>query len=169
MKLIEHMKILNQPMNQSNILFSKHLTYEKANCSNTNRPNVRQKKALQILGTGFYDRLYEEFGDRVLILDCFRSKHLCQQLGRKIGPHTEGTAMDITSIDDNLPNNELFEYIYHNYPYDCIVWSGAFEEGWCTNESPLWIHISLKKLHNRKIAYREHLSSGTKIIKQIYR
>jgi len=152
--------------------FSKYLTYDLATNSSEifyNHPRTKEKQALKLLGEHIYDPLIEEFGEKIRILSCFRSRALNASIGHRPGPHSEGIAMDITSIDETLPNSELFEWIYHNLEYDCIVWVGKGEIGWCTNEDPLWIHIAYKKVRNRNVAYREHLDTGSKIIKRIYR
>lgn len=155
---------------------SPHVTYEQATrvmFDVCNRPGVTQKRAMINLATRVYEPLIEQFGDIFDILSFYRSQALCSAMRKRMpNQHMAGEAMDFGVKEGHgLDNNDIFEWLYFNSEYDLLVWTCAFpEESHCSNLSPPWIHVSLKKVNNRHQAFRNYFDDKGMIrFKRIWR
>ena len=143
---------------------SKHITYEEATRSDTARrrgiPNVpdeTQAEAMQYVASMIFEPLRMHMGEPVRVSSFFRSPLLNKGIAgsSNTSQHMKGEAMDICRFaDSQFRNSDLFSYILQNLDFDQLIW----EHG--TEKEPDWVHVSLKRMHNRKQVMRTYKQNG---------
>lgn len=132
---------------------SKHISYKEATNSYTakkenidNIPNDQQLESMKALAENIFEPLREAINTPIYIASFFRSNALNLKIGGAYGSqHTKGEAFDLDADRyGHTTNKKIFDYIKDNLEFDQLIW----EYG--TNSNPNWVHVSYKKVNNRK-------------------
>lgn len=130
---------------------SKHFTLEELTTTNhnvENIPNETQIDNLTYLCNNLLEPIRENFNEPVIISSAFRCEALDNLVSAKPIPtsqHRTGQAVDIVG-KHNL--YEMYEYVKMNLDYDQMILEGC--KSFDDMKSLHWLHISLKKEHNRR-------------------
>lgn len=131
---------------------SKHITLNEAIFSAKgaaakvpNAPNEAQLQAMQLVATKLFEPLREWYGKPIRINSFFRSLEVNRLAkGAKNSNHLRGEAIDITA-GSKVENKKMFDWCKANFTdFDELI----YEYGDATG--PDWLHISFKKVGNRK-------------------
>lgn len=96
--------------------------------------------------------LETQFPGQIKVNSCYRHPNVDLAVSGKTNPgqHSRGQAIDITGIN-GLTNQQLFNYICSNLPYDQLIWeinsSGGTDP--LTGE-PRWVHVSFNNTKSPK-------------------
>lgn len=134
---------------------SEHLTYKEAIVSLTakkwgidNTPNNSQLMNMVELANKIFEPLRTHLNVPLFVSSMYRSAALNTKLkGAKDSQHCKGEAMDIDAdMFGSTTNEEIFYYILNNLDFDQLILEDV------TNGSAGWVHVSYKKVGNRKEA-----------------
>lgn len=132
---------------------SKHISYNEATNSYTakkenidNTPNSQQLESMIALADNIFEPIRIFFNIPIYIASFFRSEELNSKIGGAYGSqHTKGEAFDLDADRyGHITNKEIFDYIKDNLEFDQMIW----EYG--NDVNPNWVHVSYKKVNNRK-------------------
>lgn len=92
------------------------------------------------------DPVREKFKAKINISSGYRSPELNRAIGSNTNSqHCKGEAVDIDDFSENfLSLKETFYFIRENLEFDQLIWEFG------NNENPAWVHVSYKKIGNRK-------------------
>lgn len=115
-------------------------TAKKHNIDNT--PNASIKNNLIFLVDNILDKAREHFKKPIHINSGYRCLELNNKIGgSKTSSHLKGEAADIELGNKTISENKLlFDWIKDNCNFDQLIWE----------KRGAWIHVSLKKIGNRK-------------------
>ena len=131
---------------------SKHISIEEATFSQkahdnkiSNIPNQEQLEAMQLVAEKLFEPLRNWYSKPIHINSFYRSPEVNKLVkGAKNSNHLRGEAIDVTG-GSRAENKKIFDWCCKNFTdFDEII----FEYGDSTG--PDWIHISYKKIGNRK-------------------
>jgi len=118
---------------------TKSQTAIRKNINNT--PTSSELESIKYLIDKVYDKVIDKFPN-AFVSSFFRCDKLNIAIGGAKGSqHGTGEAVDIDSDKDN---KAIFEFIQKYLEFDQLIW----EFGNDTN--PDWVHVSIKKINNRK-------------------
>jgi hypothetical protein len=112
-----------------------------------NTPTQEHYEAMFLLATKVYDPLCKKLGGKLPISSFYRSPKLNRAIGGAASSqHSKGQAMDI-DVDgmNNITNSVVFNAILNLFDFDQLILEYPDKNG---NAS--WIHVSYKKIGNRK-------------------
>ena len=131
---------------------SKHISYTESvfsakakSAQIPNVPNETQLEAMQLVATKLFEPLREWYGKPIKINSFFRNPEVNKLVGgAKNSNHMRGEAIDI-SAGSQVENKKLFDWCKVNFKdFDELIWEYGSAVG------PDWVHISFKRLGNRK-------------------
>jgi hypothetical protein len=133
---------------------SKHFTRAEFEASQTAErkgiDNVMTLAAIQKaidLCEAVLEPIREHFGKPVIITSGYRSDKLNKAIGgARRSQHSAGEAADIKVV--GVSNWDVLKYIHDNLPYDQLICE-FMEKG---NPSKGWVHVSYRKVGNRRNA-----------------
>ena len=137
---------------------SKYCSYEEATKSQTaerkginNQPDTDQTERMKYVAKNVFDKVREHINEPLFVSSFFRCEELNKAIGgSKTSQHCKGEAID---IDHPSQNKKVFEFIKDNLTFDQLIWEFG------DDESPAWVHVSLKKEGTNRqqvlIAYSE--------------
>lgn len=112
-----------------------------------NQPDAHQLHAIKLLAENIYDPLCAHFQRSIPFTSWFRSPVLNSIIGgARNSQHAKGEAVDLDMDGSGSPitNSSLFYYIYHNLPFDQLIWEFG------TAQNPAWVHVSFSQFQQRK-------------------
>lgn len=124
---------------------SPHISWDEATYTDTgfeNEPNYDQVQNMKELAFNVFEPLRIHFRKPIKITSFFRNELVNKKVGgAENSQHMaiNGAAMDIIIIDDEVTNEDLFNYIKNNLPYDQLINEYNFT----------WVHVSYNKNNNR--------------------
>ncbi len=149
---------------------SKYITMAEAIKSQTaeryglrNVPNDVQLENMKYVAANVFDPVREWVGGPVYVSSFFRAAAVNVKAGGSAtSDHPNGFAIDIDADvyalrqaqGDRKSNKDIFDYIRAELEYDQLIW----EYG--SNVNPAWVHVSLRKVVNRKQALRVYREEG---------
>ena len=123
---------------------SKNFILQEFLVTNTGLNNQLTSDALaniEYLAKKLLQPLRDMYGKPIRITSGYRSAEVNKAVGGSpTSQHTKGQAVDIVADD----NKALFDLIKSNFEFDQLIW----EYG--TDKQPSWVHVSIKKIGNRK-------------------
>jgi len=132
---------------------SEHVSLFEATKSDTaikngidNNPDPTQLESMKLIATKVFEPVRAFFGKAIGITSFFRSLLLNARIGgASSSQHCKGEAMDLDGdIYGLISNASIFNYIKDNLDFDQLIWEFG------TDEEPDWVHVSYRKLGNRK-------------------
>ena len=132
---------------------SEHITYNEATHSNTavahkidNTPDADTLERMQCVAKMVFEPVRAFLGEMIHINSFFR----CKLLNAKVGgasnsQHVTGEAID---LDCKGFNKKIFHFILDHLEFDQLIWEFG------DDNEPSWVHVSYRKLSNRKQALR---------------
>lgn len=152
-------------------MVSKYISYLEATKSAnairfgiSNHPDPKELLNMEFVATRVFDQLREWHGGRIGISSFFRSKKL-NSLTPGSSPtsqHCSGEAIDIDAdIYGGITNGEIFKHILQHLPFDQLIWEFG------NDESPDWVHVSLKEEGNRHLVLRSKKSGNKTVYEKI--
>lgn len=141
---------------------SAHVTLKEFTYSDTavkhginNEMNLTQLKSAEELCQNVFEPLRLYLNTPIKINSGFRSLQLNKLIGSKTSQHAKGEAMDV-----NI-GAKGFNFIKDKLDFDQLIWEFG------NDENPQWVHVSFKKLGNRKQVLKATKKNG-KTIYSIY-
>lgn len=133
---------------------------------------------MKLIAKKIFEPLYE-FDPTIYVASFYRSTTVNLTAYRCLDDqnHSKGEEIDLSvGPTSKFTNADLFEFAYHNVPYDYLLWAclshvDTDEVVGLDDLTPPWIHISLKpvKNHNHHIALREYYDNRVRKVKRVYR
>lgn len=119
-----------------------------------NTPNEKVIQNLKLLAENVLQPIRNHFKVPIIISSGYRSPEYNKIIGGAHGSqHTKGEAVDIDMDGTNVTNNEIFDYIIMNLPFDQIIWEFG------STKNPDWVHVSYNK-NNRRMVTRAVRKNG---------
>lgn len=112
-----------------------------------NYPDAHQLHAIKLLAENIYDPLCEHFKMTIPYNSWLRTSVLNSIIGgARNSQHVKGEAVDLDMDGSGSPitNSALFYYIYHNLPFDQLIWEFG------NDQNPAWVHVSFSQDKQRK-------------------
>jgi hypothetical protein len=131
---------------------SQHISYEEAiysqkavNANIPNVPNEEQLEAMKLVAEKLFEPLRAWYGKPIKINSFFRNPDVNKLvMGAKNSNHLRGEAIDITG-GSQVENKKIFDWCKANFKdFDEVIYEYGSVIG------PDWVHISFKKVGNRK-------------------
>lgn len=149
---------------------SEHISYSEATKSQqaerlgiSNKPNSEQLEAMKLVANNVFEVVRNHFNVPIGISSFFRNAGVNAMIGgARNSQHCIGEAIDIDAdIFGGVTNKQIFDYIRKNLVFDQLIWEFG------DDESPAWVHVSLKKNDNRKQVLKAKTVQGKTIYKEI--
>jgi len=133
------------------MLLSPNLTLKQAVHSQTairrgidNTPTPEHRANMLYSAKNIFEPLFEKFNGHIRISSFYRGPALNKAVGgSKSSQHMTGEAIDIQGAN-GVTNAEIYRYVRDNMNFDQLIWEFG------TSKEPAWVHVSLKKVGNRK-------------------
>lgn len=120
-----------------------------------NEPTREHLQAMIRLAENVFQPIRNHFRVPIIVSSGYRSEALNKAVnGSKTSQHSKGEAMDIDMDNTSITNKQIFDFIKDNLIFDQLI----FEFG--TDSNPDWVHVSYKKVGNRKQVLRAIKQSG---------
>ena len=133
---------------------SEHITIEEATKSIEairngldNTPDDQQIVSMKLLAEKVFEPLRKGLGNKPININSFFRSELVNELigGSSTSQHCKGEAMDIDQDGrQGATNKQIFDFILNKLDFDQLIWEFG------TDTNPDWIHVSYKKVGNRK-------------------
>lgn len=146
---------------------SDHISYEEATKSQTatrkgidNNPTMMDLDRMKLVAEKCFEPIRNYFKVPISINSFYRSPKLNKAIGGSTtSQHVTGEAIDIDAIEGTgLTNKEIFDWAKANLDFDQLIAEFPDSKG-----TPEWVHISYKKIGNRKQVLTA-VKSGSKTI-----
>jgi hypothetical protein len=112
-----------------------------------NNPGPKELEAIHLLAEKIYDPLCNHFKRTIPFTSWFRSQAVNAVIGgARRSQHVTGEAvdLDVDGIGGPLTNSAIFYYIFHNLPFDQLIWEFG------DDRNPAWVHVSYSATRQRK-------------------
>lgn len=112
----------------------------------SNQPTEVHLASMKLLAENIFQPIRKHFAKPIGISSGYRSEALNKAIkGSKTSQHCKGEAMDIDMDGKGNPtNNEIFNYIKNNLPFDQLIWEFG------NDKNPDWVHVSHSPLGNQR-------------------
>lgn len=111
----------------------------------SNIPNEAQLQAMQLVAEKLFEPIRDWYGKPIKVNSFFRNAQTNALVGGvKTSNHLRGEAIDITG-GSRVENKKIYDWCKANFTdFDELIWEYGDATG------PDWVHISYRKIGNRK-------------------